>query len=82
MTKSNSLGHKVFDVVNKKVADKDRVIRARGEGVDMEIDRQVRGAALVFRFQDPDLAEVLPDSLQLSAQAEALILSGSWCQET
>ena len=56
------LDHKVFDVVDKRVADKDRVMRARW--------------VLTWKFtgkNDPDLTEVHRDSPTLFAEAEALI---------
>ena len=67
------LDHKVFDVVKKKVADKDRVMRARWV-LTWKSTGKAKARLRVLGFQDPDLTEVPPDSPTLSAQAEALIL--------
>ena len=68
------LGHKVFDDVNKKAADKDRVMRARWVMTWKSIGK-AKTRLRVLRFQDPDLTEVPRDSPTLSAQAEA---AGCW----
>ena len=65
-----SCSHKVLDVVNKRVVDEGRVMRA----VAVEAIGKVKARRCVLGFQDPDLTEVPRDSPTLSAQAEALIL--------
>ena len=63
--------HKVLDVVNKKVADKDRVMRTRWV-LTWKSTNKAKARLCVLGFQDPDLTEVPRDSTALSAQAEAL----------
>ena len=63
------LDHKVHDVVNKKVADKDRVVSARWGST-----RKAKARICVLGFQDPDLTEVHRNRTTLSAHTEALIL--------
>ena len=65
------LDHQVFDVVNKKVADKSRVMRA-SKVLRWKSTSKTQARLWVLGFQDPDFKEVHPDSTTLSA--EALIL--------
>ena len=64
---------KVFAVVNKNVADKDRVMRARWV-LTWKATGKAEARLSVLVVQDPDLTEVPRDSSTLSPQAEALIL--------
>ena len=65
--------HKVFDVVKKKVADKDRVMRARWV-LTWKSTGEAKARLCVLGFEDRDLTEVPRDSSTLSSHAEALIL--------
>ena len=56
-----SLDHKVCDVVNKKVADKDRVMRARWV-LTWKSTGKAKARLCVLGFQDPFLTEVPQDS--------------------
>ena len=59
--------------MNKKVADIDRLMRARWVLTWKSTDK-AKAHLCVLGFQDPDLTEVPRGSLTLSAEAEALIL--------
>ena len=65
------LDHKVFDVVNKKVADKDRVMRAR-RLLTWKSTSKAKARLCVLGL-DPDLTEVPRDIPTLPALAEASI---------
>ena len=66
------LGHKVFDAVTKKVADKDRVMGAPWV-LTWKSTAKPKARLCVLGFQDR-LTEVPRDSSTLSAQAEASTL--------
>ena len=67
------LDHKVSHVANKKVADKDRVMRAR-RVLSWKYTSKAMARLCVLGFQDPNLTEVHRDSSTLSARSEAVIL--------
>ena len=68
--------HSVFDAVNKKVADKDRVMRAR-LGVHVEVRRQSQGTPL--GFQDPDQTESSRERNTFSSILQG-VASNKWKQ--
>ena len=67
------LDHKAFDVVNKKVADKGRVMRSRWV-LTWKSTGKAKGRLCVLEVQEPDLTENPRDSPRLFVQAEALVL--------
>ena len=67
------LDHRVFDLVNKKFADQERIMRARWV-LTWKSSGKAKARLCVFGFQDPDLTEVPRDSPTLSTASEALIM--------
>ena len=67
------LDHRVFDLVEKKFVDQERVMRARRVLTWRSIGK-AKARLCVLGFQDPDLTEVPRDSPTLSAASEALIM--------
>jgi hypothetical protein len=63
----------VFDVVKKKIVDKERIMRARWV-LTWKSCGKAKARLCVLGFQDPDLLDVPRDSPTLSSATEALIL--------
>ena len=72
--KEAELDHKVFDVVNMKVADKDRVMKARWVST-VKSTGKAKARLCALGFQDPDLTDVLRDSSTLSSRGRGLDLT-------
>ena len=67
------LDHRVLDLVNKKLVDQERIMRARWV-LTSKSSGKAKARLCVLGIQDSDLTEVSRDSPTLSAASEALIM--------